>query len=115
MRASFRLFHLLRVEFEEVGDAGEVADHDCAGCLRDVGQGTYIIHRLLKRRIQILSARFHLDEDLALPEAVGVALRAIREFDSVLEGVEDDRIDAEDREELLQEALRLCLFVFFVA
>ena len=50
----------------------------------------------------------------ALPEAVGVALRAVRELYAVLEGVEHHGTDTEHGEELLQEALRLSLLVVCV-
>ena len=61
--------------------------------------------------VEILSRRLHFHEDSTLPEAVGVALRTVRELDVVLECVEHHSVDAEHYEELLQEALRLALLV----
>ena len=95
-------------------DTGEITHHDCAGCLRRVGQRAHIIHRLLKGCVEVLAARLHLDEDLALPEAVDVALRAVRELDAVLKRGDGDGIHAEHGEELLEEALRLALLVVCV-
>ena len=77
-------------------------------------QRAHVFHRLLVGGVEILSRRLHLHEDLTLPEAVGVALRAVRELDAVLKRVEHHGIDAEHGEELLQEALRLALLVVCV-
>ena len=57
---------------------------------------------LLVSGFQILAARLHFYENLALPEAVRVALRTIEEFDAVLEGRHLDGIDTKHGEELLQ-------------
>ena len=99
------------VLFEVVeAEALEVRHDDGVGIVGG-RQRAHVLHRLLVGGVEILSRRLHFHENLALPETVGVALRAVRELDAVLKCVEHHGIDAEHGEELLQEALRLCLFV----
>lgn len=102
------------VLFEVVeADALEVRHDDGVGIVGG-RQRAHVLHRLLGGGVEIPSRRLHLHEDPALPEAVGVALRAVGELHAVLECGDGDGIDAEHGEELLQKALRLRLFVVCV-
>ena len=96
----------------EVVEAPALEVRDDDGAREDAGlQRAHVFHRLLVGGVEVLAARLHLDEDLALPEAVGVALRAVGELHAVLKGVDYDDVHAKQFEELLQEALRLTLLV----
>ena len=99
-------------------DAGEVGNDDGAGHVGRIemrpSHSPHILHRLLIGGVQILAARLHFDEYLALPEAVGVSGRAIRELDAMFKGGDRHGVDAEHGEELLQETLRLTHLVVCV-